>query len=61
MFVIREPKTFYFGFDLPKDIDKNLKHKIEFFIKSNESLARNKIKDEIEQLMLKYKDENDIH
>ena len=61
MFVIREPKTFYFGFDLPKDIDQNLKHKIEFFIKSNESLARNKIKNEIEQLMLKYKDENDIH
>ena len=30
--VIREPKTFYF--DLPKDVDKNLKHEIEFIIKS---------------------------
>ena len=30
MVVIREPKTFYFNFDLTKDIDKNLKHEIEF-------------------------------
>ena len=32
----------YFDFDLPKDLDKNLKHEIEFTIKSNESLADNK-------------------
>ena len=24
----REPKTFYFDFDWPKDVDKNLKHEI---------------------------------
>ena len=29
MVVIREPKTFYFDFNLPKDVDKNLKHEIE--------------------------------
>ena len=35
--VITEPKTFYFDFDLPKDVDKNLKHKIEIIVKSNNS------------------------
>ena len=29
---------------MPKDVDQNLKHEIEFIIKSNESLAENKIK-----------------
>ena len=42
--VITEPKTFYFDFDWPKNIDENLKHEIEFIIKSNESLPENKIK-----------------
>ena len=28
----------------PKNVDKNLKHKIEFIIKSNESLAEHKNK-----------------
>ena len=37
---------------------KNLKHEMEFIIKSNKSLAENKIKNEIEQLLLKYKHEN---
>ena len=37
MIVIRDPKTCCFNFDLPKDIDKNLKREIEFIIKSNES------------------------
>ena len=45
MIVIRDPKTFYFGFDWLKDVDENLKHKN---VKSNESLAENKIKNEIE-------------
>ena len=54
MIVIRDPKTFCFNFDLPKDVDENLKHEIEFIIKSNESLAENKLKSEIEQLLLKY-------
>ena len=34
MVVIREPKTFYLDFDLPKDVDKNLKDEIEFIIKA---------------------------
>ena len=41
--VIRKPKTFYFDFDRPKNVDEDLKHKTEFIIKSNESLAENKI------------------
>ena len=44
MVLIRDPKTFCFDFDRAKDFDKNLKHKIEFITKSNESLAENKIK-----------------
>ena len=39
MIVVRDPKTFRFNFDSPKDADENLKHEIEFIIKSNESLA----------------------
>ena len=34
MVVIRDPKTFCFNLDLPKDVDKNLK--CELFIKSND-------------------------
>ena len=44
MIVIRDPKTFYFDFDQPKDVTENLKHEIEFIIKNNESLAENKNK-----------------
>ena len=61
MIVIRDPKTFYFNFDLPKDVDENLKRETEFIIKSNESLAEVIIKNEIEQLLLKYKHGNNIH
>ena len=61
MVVIRDPKTFYFNFDWPKDIDENLKHENEFIIKFGESLAENKIKNQIEQLLLKYKHGNNIH
>ena len=50
MVVIREPKSFYFDFDWPKDVNENLKHEIEFITKSNESLAKNKIKNETEQV-----------
>ena len=59
--VIRDPKTFQFDFDWPKDIDENLKHKIEFIIKSNDSLPENKIRNKTEQLLLKYKLSNNIH
>ena len=61
MIVIRDPKTFYFGFNWPEDVAENLKHEIEFIIKSNESLAENQIKNKIEQLLLKYKHGNNIH
>ena len=54
MVVIRDPKIFYFYFDWTKDVDKNLNHKIEFVIKSNESVAENNIKNEAEQLLSKY-------
>ena len=40
---------------------QNLKHEIEFIIKSNEYWAENKVKNETEQLFLKYKHGNDIH
>ena len=61
MIVIRHPKTFCFNFDWPKYVGGNVKHEIEFIIKSHESLTENKIKNEIEQLLLKYKHGNDIH
>ena len=60
MIMIRDPKTFYFDFHWPKDVDENLKHGIEFIIKTNESLAKNKIKNDIEQLLYKYKSGNNI-
>ena len=50
-----------FSFDWPKDVDKNLKHKIEFIIKSNKSLAENKTKNDIEKFFLKYKHGNNVH
>ena len=59
--MIRYPKTFCFNFYWPKDVDQNLRHKIEFIMKSKELSAENKIKNEIEQLLLKYKYGNDIH
>ena len=61
MTVIRDPKCFCFNFDLPKDVDENLKREIEFIIKSNESLGRIIIKNEIEQLLLEYKHGSNIH
>ena len=44
MIVIRDPKTFRFNFHWPKDFDENVKHKIEFNMKSNKFLDENKIK-----------------
>ena len=44
MIEIRDPKTFCFKFDLPKDLDEDSKHEIECIIKNNESLAEKKIK-----------------
>ena len=61
MIVIRDPKTSSFNFDWPKNVDETLTQETEFIIISNESLAENKIKNEIEQLFLKYKHEDNIH
>ena len=44
MIAISDPKTFCFNFDLPKKVDENLKHEIEFNMESNESLAEITIK-----------------
>ena len=44
MIVIRNLKRFCSDFDWSKDVDDNLKHEIKLKIKSNESLAENKIK-----------------
>ena len=38
-----------------------MKHETKYIMKSNESLAENEIKNEIGQLLLKYKHGNDIH
>ena len=61
MVVIAELRSFQFGFDWSKNVDQNLKHEIEFIINSNESLAENKIKSKIEQVLSEYKYRNDIH
>ena len=60
MNVIRDLKAFYFDFHWPKDIDDNLKHEIEFVIKSNEFLAEKKIKKEI-TIFVQYKHGNNVH
>ena len=44
MVVIRDPKTFWFSFEWPKDVDENLKDETEFILKSNKFVAENKIK-----------------
>ena len=44
MTVMKDPKTFCFNFDWLIGVD-------EFTIKSNESLAENKIKNETEQVL----------
>ena len=42
--VRRDSRPFSFNFDWPKNVDEYLKHEVEFFRKSNESFAENKIK-----------------
>ena len=61
MIVIRGPKTFYFNFDLSKEVDKSLKHETEFIIKHTESLAKRKIRNEINLPLSNYKHGNNIH
>ena len=60
MILIRVPKKFCFNFDLPKDVDGNLKREIEFIIKSNKSLAEIIIKNEIDNYCY-WKHGNHIH
>ena len=57
--ITTRPKIIHFY--LLKDVDKKLKHKIEFIIKHNKYFAEYKIKKEIGQLLYKYKHGNDIH
>ena len=61
MIVIRDSITICFNFDGPKDVHDNLKLDNEIIIKSNEFLAENKIKNEIRQLLLKYKHVSNTH
>ena len=48
MVFVTEPETFYFDFYWPKDVDKNLKHEIEFVIKKKKCLGENKMKKAID-------------
>ena len=61
MIMIRDPKLFCYNFNWPKNVDENLRHEIESIIKSNKYLTKNKIKYDIEKLLLKYKHRNNIH
>ena len=61
MIMIRDPKLFCYNFNWPKNVDENLRYEIESIIKSNKYLAKNKIKFDIEKLLLKYKHGNNIH
>ena len=54
-----QPKTFCFH--LPKDVDNNLEHETNSIIKHNELLAEHTIKNEVRQLISKFKHGNDIH
>ena len=58
---IIETKTFHFHFDLPKDFDMNLKDEVDYTIKRNGGLSKQRIKNEIDKLWYKYKHANDIN
>ena len=55
MIVIRDSKTVCLNFSWSKSFNDNLKHVIEFIKKSNGSLTENKLNNETEKLLLKYK------
>ena len=57
--ITTRPKTFHLY--LLKDVDKKLKHRTEFIIKHNKYFAKYKVKNEIDQLLYKYKHGKDIH
>ena len=50
--IMIEPKTFHF--DLPKDVDNNLKHETDFIMKQNECSTGHKTKKWDRQLLFKY-------
>ena len=54
-----EPKSF--RFDLPKIADNKFNQEIYSIIKHNKSLSEQTIKNEVRQLLSKYKYENNIH
>ena len=58
---ITDPKNFHFYFDLPKVIDRNLKHEVDYIIKQNGFLAEQRIKNKTDRLLSKYKHGNNIH
>ena len=60
-FIITDTKTFYFDFDLPKDVDKDLKREIGHITKQNGYIAKQRIKNETNQLLFKYKHGNNTH
>ena len=60
MIVIKDLKTSCFHFDWTRFVDKNLKYETELIIKSNASLAENKAKNKIKELLFKYKPGNNI-
>ena len=53
--ITAEPKAFCI--DLPNDAENNFEHEIDFIIKHNELLDEQTIKEEVRQLLSKYKDE----
>ena len=53
MIAIRNPKTFCFNFDWPKDVDENLKHEIEFIIISIGSLVEKRRKKQYWTIIVK--------
>ena len=50
-----------FHFNLPKDVDYNLKYKTDFIIQHYELLLELRIKNKIRQLFSKYKHGNNIY
>ena len=60
MTVVIDHKNFLDKF-WPKNAYQDLKHETQFIIESNKSLAENKTKNQIEQILLKYKHKDNIH
>ena len=57
LIITTDPKTFRFG--LPKDAGINLKDEIDSIIKHNKRLAQHTIKNEVGQLLCKYRHGNE--